>query len=205
MNYNRITYLRSPYQERVICEYGNTVPCDNEITVYIFDRLVFYYKQLHTYGEHYWDDAIDLFGYIVRHIEACAKGRWAEGGPCYDPQMLSYAAEIAEKKDLYHYLQARVSYLWELFRLADQGNLPNYMPLTNEFDPSNKYIDKLKEDYDEDYKRVLHLCQETKFPKQQVWFLDSDVASIIFVKDGPARYRRIGYIEDWEDYYEKLK
>ena len=202
-NYKEFTYLRSPYQERVIFEYGNTVPTDTEITAYIFDRLIFYYKQLHTYGEHYWENPTDLFEYIIRHIEACSKGRWADSGhPCYNPQMLSYAEELAKKKDLYKYLQARVSYLWELFRLADEGMLPPYIPMTNVFDPENRYADKLKEDYDEDYKRVLFLCGETKYPKQQVRFMDKD-ATIISVKKGRGWYR-CGNIEAWERYYERI-
>lgn len=196
-NYNRLTYLRSPYQERVIVEYGNTVPCDNEITAYIFDRLIFYYKQLHTYGGHYWENPTDLLDTIIWHCNACVKGRWKD-----DPQMLAYVAELNEKKDLYHYLQARVSYLWELFRLADEGMLPEYIPMTNVFDPENKYADKLKEDYDEDYKRVLFLCGETKFPAQQVRFMDKDV-TIISVKKGNG-WHRCGNIEDWERYYERI-
>lgn len=202
-NYSRFTYLRSPFQERVIFEYGNSVPTDTEITAYIFDRLIFYYKQLHTYGEHYWKDPIDLFDTIIGHIDTCSKGRWADPGyPCYNPQMLSYAEEVAEKKDLYKYLQTRVSYLWELFRLADEGMLPPYIPMTNVFDPENKYADKLKEDYDEDYKRVLFLCGETKFPAQQVRFIDKD-PTIISVKKGKGWYR-CGSIEDWEKYYDKI-
>ena len=197
-NYKEFTYLRSPYQERVIFEYGNSVPTDTEITAYIFDRLIFYYKQLHTYGEHYWENPIDLFEYIIRHCNACAKGRWND-----DPQMLAYVAELNEKKDLYHYLQARVSYLWELFRLADEGMLPPYIPMTNFFDPENKYAYKLKEDYDEDYKRVLFLCGETKFPIQHVRFMDKD-ATIISVKKGRGWYR-CGSIEDWERYYDKVR
>lgn len=196
-NYNRFTYLRSPYQERVIFEYGNTVPTDTEITAYIFDRLIFYYKQLHTYGEHYWENPTDLLDTIIWHCNACAKGRWND-----DPQMLAYVAELNEKKDLYHYLQARVSYLWELFRLADEGMLPPYIPLINVFDPENKYADKLKEEYDEDYKRVLFLCSETQYPKQQVRFMDKDV-TIISVKKGKGWYR-CGNIEDWERYYDKI-
>lgn len=196
-NYKEFTYLRSPYQERVIFEYGNSVPTDTEITAYIFDRLIFYYKQLHTYGGHYWEDPTDLLDTIIWHCNACAKGRWND-----DPQMLAYVAELNEKKDLYHYLQARVSYLWELFRLADEGMLPPYIPMTNVFDPENKYADKLKEDYDEDYKRVLFLCSETQYPKQQVRFMDKD-ATIISVKKGKGWYR-CGNIEAWERYYERI-
>ena len=203
INYKEFTYLKSPFQERVMFEYDFSMPTDTEITAYIFDRLMFYYKQLHTYGENYWENSIDLFEYIIRHIEVCSKNRWVKGSPCYNPQMLDYAVEIAEKKDLYKYLQARVSYLWELFKIADEGMLPPYIPMTNVFDPENKYADKLKEDYDEDYKRVLHLCSETENPKLQVRFMNDD-KTIIYVKKGKG-WRRCGNIEDWERYYDTIK
>ena len=198
INYKEFTYLRSLFQERVIFEYGNTVPTDTEITAYIFDRLIFHYKQLHTYGENYWENPADLLDTIIWHCNACAKGRWND-----DPQMLAYVAELNEKKDLYHYLQARVSYLWELFRIADEGMLPPYIPMTNVFDPENKYADKLKEDYEEDYKRVLHLCSETENPKLQVRFMDDDDKTIIYVKKGKG-WRRCGNIEDWEKYFDTI-
>ena len=199
INYKEFTYLRSLFQERVIFEYGNTVPTDTEITAYIFDRLIFHYKQLHTYGENYWENPADLLDTIIWHCNACAKGRWND-----DPQMLAYVAELNEKKDLYHYLQARVSYLWELFRIADEGMLPPYIPMTNVFDPENKYADKLKEDYEEDYKRVLHLCSETENPKLQVRFMDDDDKTIIYVKKGKG-WRRCGNIEDWKRYYDTIR
>ena len=198
INYKEFTYLKSPFQERVMFEYVFSMPTDTEITTYIFDRLMFYYKQLHTYGEHYWNNDIDLFEYIIRHIEACSKGSWAD-----NPQMLDYAAEIAEKKDLYKYLQARVSYLWGLFKIADEGMLPPYIPMTNVFDPENKYADKLKEDYEEDYKRVLYLCSETENPKLQVRFMDDNDKTIIYVKKGNGWFR-CGNIEDWEKYFDTI-
>ena len=198
INYKEFTYLRSLFQERVIFEYGNTVPTDTEITAYIFDRLIFHYKQLHTYGGNYWENPADLLDTIMWHCNACAKGRWND-----DPQMLAYVAELNEKKDLYHYLQARVSYLWELFRIADEGMLPPYIPMTNVFDPENKYADKLKEDYEEDYKRVLHLCSETENPKLQVRFMDDDDKTIIYVKKGKG-WRRCGNIEDWGKYFDTI-
>lgn len=79
--------------------------------------------------------------------------RCVELGITYGDKDMVYDQEEKE------YDQARVSYLRTLFDLASKDGLPPRMPLTNIFNPRNKFAKKIKGDYAKDYKMVLKMCE----------------------------------------------
>lgn len=57
------------------------------------------------------------------------------------------------------YIKTRCDYLRNLFCLGESGKLPDYIPLDIPNNLNQKYKERLKKDYEEDYKRCLMLCE----------------------------------------------
>lgn len=172
MKYNEFTYVQPTFQERIAFEHNSKIGfIDDPLGNRMFDRLMFHYQQFHTYKELYFKDVDDFFGYLMMEMEYHIK-HYEIGdmpGSRYIP-IIDFAREVVAGGDAAEYVKARLSYLWKLFRLADKGKLPDFMPMTNTFNPANKYVDLLKKNYEDDYKNILILCGETRFPDQVVNF-----------------------------------
>ena len=178
MKYNQFTYVQPVFGEQVALEYRDEA-CkglnikNTPVGYHMFDRLIYSYKWYHTYNKgHYIDGVEDLTNEVVRWLNSGLSGSmgffrnvWFKDDPDGLKEVEDYLSD-----DGLEYINARASYLWTLFELGDKGKLPDWMPMTNVFNPNNKYAEQIQKDYEDDYRRVLILCSETKFPKQVVKF-----------------------------------
>lgn len=61
--------------------------------------------------------------------------------------------------DVVEYVQARESYLKEIFYVASNGDLPKKMSLCNTFNPQNKYAVRIEQDFQDDFNLLKYMCE----------------------------------------------
>lgn len=146
---------------KTVLKEGNNVlndyECKKDLVKYeIFNKIYSHYKIKHTYSEIYYNNVEKFQNSILEGVLDMKRVKRLMD----NPDIMNYL-NILDTPDGIEYIKTRANYVWTLCELAENGELLEWMEMTDVFNPEIKFKDKIAQDYVSDYETIVYdLCKE---------------------------------------------